>query len=1021
MKRYLIRVFLLITFLFLLPKIFLGQYFGQNKVNYEQFNFEIYETPHFWVYNYLDNNEAIRYLGQQSEHWYKRHFAIFRDTVKENPLIIYNNHADFQQTTVISGLIGVGTGGVTEGFRKRVVMPLMGSNRETDHVLGHEMVHVFQYNLIHQSDTLGFESLNNLPLWMIEGLAEYMSIGPRDNRTAMWMRDAVIHDDVPSIKDMTRNPNKYFPYRYGHAFWAFLTGIWGDAMIKPVLYTTAKYGMETAVDSLFGLSTDSLSSLWQRSVKQTYDPYIKDTIHPVGEPLFTSENSGDLNLSPVLSPNGKYVSFLTNRNVISIDYLIANTESREIIKKLSSTVRRSHIDAFNYIESSGSWSPDGNSYVVTTISKGKNRLLIADLRGNNASLKKEIVVDGVDAFNNPEWSPDGEKILLNGLVDGQSDLYLYYLNSGKVEQLTDDRYSDLQASWSDDGKKIVFISERGPNTHLDQQIYGNYRLCTLDLETQKVDVLDVFPKSDVFSPNFSGQDTSIYFLSHADGKRNLYEYKIREDKVYRLTDFVTGISGITDLAPAYSISRESGRVAFTLYGNDNYQIYLADLDKMERTQLDKGYSDETASILPPGKGRMLNIVGNNLVRYPETPDTSFKEKPYKPQFELEYIGSGGLGVGTSQFGTYASGGVTALFNDVLKRHQIITTLQVQGEIYDIGGYGAYINRETRFNWGGSFSHFPYRYFTYFFKEDSINISGDEAKEPVINRVEYRQRIFEDQVSAFGQYPLSRKLRFEGGASLSRYSFRVDSINNYYTYNGIYLGQNRKKIETRDPYYVGRMYAAYVGDDSNNGITGPLSGYRYRFQVEKMFARYDLYSTLVDFRKYFFTRPVSFGVRALHYARYGPDQNELYPFYVGDFYFVRGYSYNSMTQNSGFSNTQSLNPNSLLGSKMSVLNAEIRLPLSGPKQLTLFKSKYLYTTLVGFFDAGFATADYDNLDFDWNPDYGPEYTKNVPVYSTGLALRINLFGYLVLEPFVAKPFQRTDEEFSYGLFIRGSGW
>ncbi|MGM0532307.1 MAG: hypothetical protein ACQER7_13260, partial [Bacteroidota bacterium] len=67
--------------LLLIPFFSFGQYFGQNKVNYEKFNFEIYETPHFEIYNYLGPNDAMKRLGRQSEHWYDRHFAIFRDTI----------------------------------------------------------------------------------------------------------------------------------------------------------------------------------------------------------------------------------------------------------------------------------------------------------------------------------------------------------------------------------------------------------------------------------------------------------------------------------------------------------------------------------------------------------------------------------------------------------------------------------------------------------------------------------------------------------------------------------------------------------------------------------------------------------------------------------------------------------------------------------------------------------------------------------------------------------------------------
>jgi len=141
----------------------------------------------------MENEEFLETFGSLAERWYLRHQQLFLYTIKKkSPIILYNNHADFQQNTVSQSMIGVGTGGFTEGYRNRVVMPVSPSNYETNHVLGHEMVHVFQYSLFQQSDSVGLRSMNNIPLWMIEGLAEYASIGDVDPQTAMWLRAALL-------------------------------------------------------------------------------------------------------------------------------------------------------------------------------------------------------------------------------------------------------------------------------------------------------------------------------------------------------------------------------------------------------------------------------------------------------------------------------------------------------------------------------------------------------------------------------------------------------------------------------------------------------------------------------------------------------------------------------------------------------------------------------------------------------------------------------------------------------------
>ena len=997
-----------------------AQYFGQNKVMYDRFDFNIYETPHFQIYNYLKNDSLKADIGQLAERWYLRHTSIFHDTLKESPIILYNNSADFKQTTVISGLIGVGTGGVTEGFRSRVMMPIMASNKETNHVLGHEMVHVFQYNLVRENDSLSMQALMYTPLWMIEGMAEFFSIGPRDNRTAMWMRDAVIHNDIPTIKDLTRKQYEYFPYRYGHAFLAYLSGTWGDSILQPMLYNTFKFGPEIAFDTLLHISTDSISKCWAKSMNDYYKPLLKDTIAPIGRKMFSTDNAGSINLSPVLSNDGKQIIFLANKNVIAIDILLADTKSKKIIKKLTSTVRKSHIDDFNYIESAGAWSPNGNRYVLCTFSKGSNNLLLLDISEKRAKTIKEIKIKGIDALNNPEWSPDGKSILFTGLNNGQSDLYIYNIKTKITKQLTNDYYSDLQATFSANGQEIVFISERGNDTDLKKQIYGTYRLCILNIKSKQIKVFDFLQEANIYSPQYSPLDTSIFFLSNADGFRNLYRYNLKSKQISKLTKFATGITGITDLAPAYSVAKETGDIAYTLFENDEYNIYHAKANEFLNIAIKPNETNFDAELLPPGKQRLYDIIDCNLHKNPSQAVDSFNNALYKSKFQLEYIGSSGFGVGANQYGTVAAGGVSALFGDMLKYHQIFSTIQVNGEIYDIGGQFAYINQKYRHNWGVSFSHIPYRSSLWYYKLDSLQ--QDDNYLIVDNYVIERMRIFEDMASIFGILPISSKLRFESGFSFAHYRFRIDSINTYYSLGGARIGENRKKIDAPDSYNIGRAYIAFVGDNSFNGITSPLSGYRYRFQIDKMFSELHNWDILIDYRKYFFKKPFSFAFRALHYGRYFGNTDMLYPLFIGNNYYIRGYTYDAFNK-IDYSKNNRLDINSLSGDKILLANTEIRFPFTGPKRLSLIKSGYFYSDLVLFFDGGiawkndFPWKDDSNIKLSWTPIEG----ARIPVFSVGLAIRINMFGYAILEPYVAKPLQIKDAPYVFGFSISGGGW
>ncbi len=249
-----------------------GQYFGQNKVRYNNFDFKILKTENFDIFFYPRESDLIDQVGRMAERWYYRLSKVlgFKLSTRQT-LIIYANHPDFQQTQVISGVIGESTGGVTESIRRRIVLPLSSSLGETDHVIGHELVHAFQYDLASRAERAGVRSsMEGLPLWFVEGMAEYLSIGPVDPFTSMWMRDAVLREKIPDI-DKLDDP-QYFPYRWGQALWAFIAGNHGDDILGKILRAGVKSGdAKKAISSVLNISIKDLSKQWHQALKDQYE------------------------------------------------------------------------------------------------------------------------------------------------------------------------------------------------------------------------------------------------------------------------------------------------------------------------------------------------------------------------------------------------------------------------------------------------------------------------------------------------------------------------------------------------------------------------------------------------------------------------------------------------------------------------------------------------------------------------------------------------------------------------------
>src|SRR5437868_874047 len=158
-----------------------AQQFGRNKVEYVDFDFKLLDTEHFAVYYYTSEEASARLAARLAERWYARlSHVLGHSLLARQPLILYGSQPEFAQTNVVAGLLGEGIGGVTESAKRRIVLPFAPTLAETDQVLGHEIAHAFQFDM-----AKGYGGLNAWPLWAVEGMAQYLSLGAQDREPAM--------------------------------------------------------------------------------------------------------------------------------------------------------------------------------------------------------------------------------------------------------------------------------------------------------------------------------------------------------------------------------------------------------------------------------------------------------------------------------------------------------------------------------------------------------------------------------------------------------------------------------------------------------------------------------------------------------------------------------------------------------------------------------------------------------------------------------------------------------------------
>ena len=274
------------------------------------------------------------------------------------------------------------------------------------------------------------------------------------------------------------------------------------------------------------------------------------------------------------------------------------------------------------------------------------------------------------------------------------------------------------------------------------------------------------------------------------------------------------------------------------------------------------------------------------------------------------------------------------------------------------------------------------------------------------------------------FPLSGTRRLEGGLGFTRYSYHAEEETYYLDNLGRPYEYERRKVSSYDPLNFASASLAFVGDNSYSAFTSPVRGERFRVEARTSYGTVNFHTLTLDYRRYFNNGgPVTLATRGLHLGRYGDlgqVEDRIQPLFLGWETFIRGYSPYSFDfavecgdisiDNSCFVHDR------LSGQRIGVLNAEVRLPITGIEEFGLINFPYLPIELAVFADVGMAWDDNRPLNLKWSRTD----TDRIPVASTGVSLRFNILGAMILEFYRAYPWQRPDAGWINGFHI-SPGW
>jgi Tol biopolymer transport system component len=870
------RLFLLAAVLLLVPAFCFG--FGKNKVQYRGFEWSILKSEYFDIYYYDDEEflaERIALLADASCDTLSRYFSHNLST--RIPLMIYRSQNEFQQTNITLELLGEGVGGFTELYKNRVVLPFTGSYEELRHVTMHELTHVYNFDMLFGGllqSVFARQYTYSLPLWFLEGLAEYAS-EHWDAEAEMVMRDAMING---YYFNLYQDVQGYLAYKQGQSVIRYIAERYGREKLSDILQSiTVSRSMDKALVTSIGVDTQGLSQAWVEHVKKMYWPDIATRSDPEDIAFRLTNHREDdsfANTMPAISPDGQRIVFLSDASGYDDVYLMSALDGR-IIRKLVKGQRTQDFESFHTLRSSFGWSPDDDRIVLVSKSKNVDRVYILDAETGKTL---DRIEPDFDQVYRPAFSPDGGSISFIGTDGGRAGLYLMDLETRRVEALHTGALEYLGYSWSPDGEHLA-LAATGPGcvdslryfTKVDPLDKCQRDIYMLRVADGMVSPITRCPSEDT-SPVWSPDGKKMIFISDRNGSYNLYVHDFGDSTTAQLTDVLGGI-----FSPSWS--SEGDRLAISIFNEGGWDVYQikAPLENLEVMKVAREDRWEYEAPWIPESWSSEDVTALAEIGPPE-PDTvayatieDYERQPYRLKFSPDWV-AGSFSYNSAD----GLGGLTRVsLSDILGNHRIFIGADFFSSFEDIDFVANYWYLARRMDYGGGVFHFKNYYYSDRTTMGTPLAKGGEDKL-------FSERNFGGVLAI--SFPLDKFRRFDvdfTAMRIAREIYRDDAT----WVDGEPLVERRED----EDIYLPRI--SYTKDTTIWGSTGPIGGTRYMLSAERSIVDVfgsDLSFTtgMLDFRKYFmFSRGTQLATRVFGATSQGSDPAW---FYIGGAYNLRGY-------------------------------------------------------------------------------------------------------------------------------------
>ena len=435
--------------------------FGKNRVQFKKFKWQYYQTKNFNTYFNQNGQELAKFIAQVAEEETPKIEAFTEYSLQRRAnIIVYNEFADLQQSNIGMGIDWQITGGATQLVNNKMVVYFNGDHAQLRKQIREGIARILTDNILFGDDlgeVAGNQALLDLPKWLTNG---YVAFAGENWNTGL--------DDELKSEILSGNYRNFYQFAFekpllaGHSFWHFIEEKYKKENVTYLFYLARVY--KNLNRACLQICKQKFKNVLGEFMEFEDEKYAKDIAkrkaYPKGNVIesFDIDKKKDyyrINVNPV-AKNNTYALVEYKKGLVKLKL----NEDFSFTTLLKYGIR-SYKNETNPDYPIMAWDPKGTRLTVIYSQEGRLKLFVYDVVTRIKSSKLDLTKQ-FQQIQDVKYMLDSKTLLLSAVKNGHTDIFTLNLENEKVQQITDDVYDDLDATFvSFPGKMgIIFASNR---------------------------------------------------------------------------------------------------------------------------------------------------------------------------------------------------------------------------------------------------------------------------------------------------------------------------------------------------------------------------------------------------------------------------------------------------------------------------------------------------------------------------------------------------------------------------------